>query len=253
MPATAPEALRRLVAGNERFAAAVAGGAGLAVTPGDVGLAAASGDAPEQRPFAAILGCSDARVPLELILGQQANDIFVVRVAGNVLGADCLGSLEFAVEQLESVRLLVVIGHAGCGAVALASQAYLDPRSYLATAANLPLRSVLNPIAPAIRNAALALEREHGSAIAASAGYRDALASAATALHAALTAAGIRRLFRDRLGPRLDVACGVFDFGSLRVGLPAPGGGWEPGLFPAPADEDALTALGARLARSVTA
>jgi carbonic anhydrase len=253
-PATAAEALRLLVEGNERFAAAVAGrGAeSLAVTPGDVGLEAHPGGPPAQAPFAAILGCADARVPLELILGQQANDIFVVRVAGNVLGPECLGSLDFAVEQLETVRLLVVIGHVGCGAVSAAVDAYLDPGAYLATAANLPLRSVVDPITPAIRSAALALERGHGVGAPTAPGYRDWLVSAAIGLHASLTAAAVRRLFRDRIGPRLDVAYGIFDFGSLRVGLPQAGGSWRAGLFPAPADDEALTVLGRRLAAAVS-
>ena len=73
---------------------------------------------PKQAPFAVVIGCSDARVPTEMIFGQGFNDLFVIRVAGNVLGDVCLGSIDFAVEALsESVKLLVVLGHSGCGAV----------------------------------------------------------------------------------------------------------------------------------------
>lgn len=69
-----------------------------------------------QVPFAVILGCSDSRVPLEIIFDQGIGDLFVVRVAGNVLDEIVLGSIEFAVEKFQS-PLLMVLGHANCGAV----------------------------------------------------------------------------------------------------------------------------------------
>jgi carbonic anhydrase len=81
------------------------------------------GDAPladlsrRQTPFAAVLGCSDSRVPVEVVFGQGPGQLFVVRVAGHVVTPTQLGSLEFAVSQL-GVRLIVVLGHSGCGAVA---------------------------------------------------------------------------------------------------------------------------------------
>lgn len=70
-----------------------------------------------QHPFAVIVGCSDSRVPPEIIFDQGLGDLFVVRVAGNVAGRMVLGSLEYAVEHLY-IPLIVVLGHAGCGAVA---------------------------------------------------------------------------------------------------------------------------------------
>src|SRR5262245_39541798 len=69
-----------------------------------------------QQPFAAVLGCSDSRVPVEVLFGQGPGQLFVVRVAGNVVAPTQLGSLEFAVRKLD-VRLLMVLGHSGCGAV----------------------------------------------------------------------------------------------------------------------------------------
>jgi carbonic anhydrase len=69
-----------------------------------------------QRPFAAVLGCSDSRVPIEVVFGQGPGQLFVVRVAGNIVAPTQLGSLEFAVRQL-GVRLVMVLGHSGCGAV----------------------------------------------------------------------------------------------------------------------------------------
>ena len=100
---------------------------------------------PRQRPFAAVLGCSDARVPVELIFGEGPNDLFVVRVAGNGLGSDVLGSLRYAVEHLRgSLRLLVILGHSGCGAISAAVDTFLEPAGYLALATNHAIRGILD-------------------------------------------------------------------------------------------------------------
>ena len=72
----------------------------LQVDPQDLGLVSGSAGVPKQRPFAAILGCSDARVPIELIFNEWPNDLFVVRVAGNGLGLEVIGSLRYAVDRL---------------------------------------------------------------------------------------------------------------------------------------------------------
>ena len=72
-----------------------------------------------QHPFAIVLGCSDSRVPVELIFDQGLGDLFVVRVAGNVITDDVLGSIEYARIHLNS-QLLVILGHEGCGAVTAA-------------------------------------------------------------------------------------------------------------------------------------
>jgi len=80
-----------------------------------------------QEPHALVVGCSDSRVPLEVVLGQGIGDLFVVRTAGNLCGTFGLASLEFAVEVLH-VPLLVILGHTDCGAV----KAALDPIDYKA-------------------------------------------------------------------------------------------------------------------------
>ena len=72
----------------------------------------------DQRPIAAVLGCSDARVPPSVILDQGLGDLFVVRVAGHVLGDDVVASVQYAVERL-AVPVVLVLGHEGCGAVGL--------------------------------------------------------------------------------------------------------------------------------------
>jgi carbonic anhydrase len=109
---SADEALARLVAGNERFLRGQARTAGVPLeTLADL--------AKGQRPFATILGCSDSRVPPEWIFDAGLGELFVVRVAGNVLSAEVAGSLQYAGTHLQA-PLFVVLGHDGCGAVSAA-------------------------------------------------------------------------------------------------------------------------------------
>lgn len=75
-----------------------------------------------QQPFATVLGCADSRIPPELIFDQGFGDLFVIRVAGNVIGEEVAGSIQYAVQHLRT-PLLVVLGHEGCGAVTAAVQA----------------------------------------------------------------------------------------------------------------------------------
>jgi carbonic anhydrase len=114
-PKDAKEALQRLAAGNKRF---VAEEPMHGRTSKEYRQELAGG----QRPFAAVLGCSDSRVIPEMAFDQGLGDLFVVRVAGNVVAADVLGSLQYAGYHLR-VPLLVVLGHEGCGAVAAALDA----------------------------------------------------------------------------------------------------------------------------------
>ena len=102
-------ALERLVQGNERFAKGE-NTSRLATA----GLLAHLADA--QQPFATILGCSDSRVPPEILFDQGLGDLFIVRVAGNVVGPETLGSMAYAFEHLHT-PLFVVLGHENCGAV----------------------------------------------------------------------------------------------------------------------------------------
>jgi carbonic anhydrase len=106
---TADEALTRLKRGNARF---VGGEVHFPTLQREVLADLARG----QQPYATILGCSDSRVPPEIVFGAGLGELFVVRVAGNVLGAPTTGSLQFARAQLHT-PLFVVLGHEGCGAV----------------------------------------------------------------------------------------------------------------------------------------
>jgi carbonic anhydrase len=98
-----------------------------------------------QKPFAIVLGCSDSRVPVELVFDQGLGDLFVIRVAGNVVAPSQIGSVEFAAEQF-GVRLVVVLGHAECGAV-LATLAELRKP---ADSQSPNLRAIIDRIKPAV-------------------------------------------------------------------------------------------------------
>ena len=80
-----------------------------------------------QEPFAAILGCSDSRVPVEIVFDQGLGDLFVIRVAGNIVAPSLIGSVEFAAEQF-GTRLVVVLGHTQCGAIEATLQQLRRPR-----------------------------------------------------------------------------------------------------------------------------
>jgi carbonic anhydrase len=79
-----------------------------------------------QEPFAAILGCSDSRVPVEIVFDQGLGDLFVIRVAGNIVAPSLIGSVEFAAEKFRT-QLVVVLGHTQCGAIETTLQQLLRP------------------------------------------------------------------------------------------------------------------------------
>jgi carbonic anhydrase len=114
---SADEALLRLKAGNERF---VAGTARFPTMQKEILIDLAKG----QHPYATILSCSDSRVPPELIFDAGFGELFIVRVAGNVMSPEVAGSLQYAGRHLKT-PLFVVLGHTNCGAVAAAVEATL--------------------------------------------------------------------------------------------------------------------------------
>ena len=115
---TADEALARLVAGNERF---VAGQARFSTVQKEVLADLAKG----QRPYATIIGCSDSRVPPELLFDTGFGELFIVRIAGNVISPEVMGSIQYAAVHLQT-PLFVVLGHQGCGAVQAAVAALTE-------------------------------------------------------------------------------------------------------------------------------
>jgi len=107
---SARQALERLREGNLRFAANVRGSDAFVSHTRRAELAAG------QQPFAIILGCSDSRVPAEIVFDQGLGDLFVIRVAGNIVAPSQVGSVEFAAARYYT-RLVVVLGHSQCGAI----------------------------------------------------------------------------------------------------------------------------------------
>jgi carbonic anhydrase len=105
---TPDAALQRLREGNERFLA------GKSVNCDLMGQVRAT--ASGQAPFAAIVGCIDSRVPVELVFDQRIGDVFTARIAGNFVNTDIIGSLEFAT-KVSGAKLIVVLGHSNCGAI----------------------------------------------------------------------------------------------------------------------------------------
>jgi carbonic anhydrase len=261
-----PEAaIRELEEGHRRFRTIVAsvekellGGSTSepVVIPSDpLSLGFAAVGAPVQAPFALFLGCSDARAPIERIFDQPSNVLFVVRVAGNVLGTECLGSIDYAVNNLKpSLKLLVVLGHTGCGAVTAAVDSYLSPHEYADMDFTYALRSLVDRIQIAVRGAAKALGRVCGVEVKQAAGYRAALIEVAIYLNAALTAFDVRKEIPGIDGSSVRVVYGVLDLVDHRVhGMPHLRGGEEATLGDVPADAQGFSELGDRIALAVRA
>ncbi|HZL86196.1 MAG TPA: carbonic anhydrase [Candidatus Krumholzibacteria bacterium] len=146
---SAREALERLREGNHRFVSDVRSHDTLTSRLHRSELAAG------QEPFAIILGCSDSRVPAEIVFDQGLGDLFVIRVAGNIVAASQVGSVEFAAARF-STRLVVVLGHSQCGAI-LATLEELQQRS---EKQSRNLRSIVDRVRPSVE-ALLATELRH--------------------------------------------------------------------------------------------
>jgi carbonic anhydrase len=227
-PSDADSARRRLEGGNRAFAAllADANGSGTAqrvidVDPQDLGVQEVDDSVTKQRPFAVVLGCSDARVPIELIFTEGPNDLFVIRVAGNGLGDEVLGSLRYALEHLrDSLRLIVVLGHSGCGALSAAVDAFLQPGGYLRLATNHSLRSIVDRQFIVVQAAARRLAAVYGGGITGHKRYREALIETAVATNAALTAYTVQQELRSVESSALQAVYGVYLLRSHEVWAP---------------------------------
>lgn len=153
----ANEALNRLREGNQRFASNLRTQEALFCDHRRGELLSG------QEPFAIILGCSDSRVPAEIVFDQGLGDLFVIRVAGNIVAPSQIGSVEFAVSKF-GTRLVVVLGHSQCGAVC----ATIDELTHKDTSSSENIRSIVERVKPSIesllstdlKNDKEALERE---------------------------------------------------------------------------------------------
>jgi carbonic anhydrase len=165
------EALARLRDGNRRFAANE--------TPATVplGHARRAALAAGQAPFAIVLGCSDSRVPAELVFDQGLGDLFVIRVAGNIVAPSQVGSVEFAAERF-GTRLVVVMGHSQCGAVIAA----LESLTGTPTNHSRNLRSIVDRVRPSVETV-LAARRDDPDALLRDAVRANVRASASHLRH----------------------------------------------------------------------
>src|SRR5438874_276566 len=132
------EALMRLQEGNRRFVASLADAAPALSQTRRIALAEG------QQPFAIVLGCSDSRVPAELVFGQGFGDLFVIRVAGNIVAPSQVGSVEFAAARY-GTRLVVVLGHSECGAILATLEELQQPTSH-----SRNLRSIVDRVRPSV-------------------------------------------------------------------------------------------------------
>ena len=244
LPADSSAALLRLNDGNSDFAALldhVKNESGIQriipVDPRDLGLDSDVAGTPKQRPFAAVLGCSDARVPIELIFNEGPNDLFVIRVAGNGLGMEVLGSLKYAVDHLGgTLKLIVVLGHSGCGALTTAVDVFLNPGNYVTIAAKHSIRSILDRSLIVVQASANKLLSAFGPDVTNNPGYRQALIEASIVTNAALSAYSIQQEFIAHELPELRAAYGVYVLETREVWAPRSGNVNGTGLAEAPAD-----------------
>ncbi len=187
----------------------------------EVGMLRTQGEMPKQMPFAVVVGCSDARVPTEMLFGQGFNDLFVIRVAGNVLGDVCVGSIDFALNGLsESVRVVVMLGHSGCGAVTAAVDAYLRPVKFWSKPISPMLRSLTQRIFVSVREAANGFEEVWGRDAANMPGYREALIEASVCVNAAQAAFALRQEVEERGKWEIEVLYGVHNIRNHQVCMP---------------------------------
>lgn len=244
-PADADAARERLDDGNRAFAALLDSlevGRGtvrrvITVDPRDFGGATRDRVAPVQQPFAAVLGCSDARVPVELIFNEGPNDLFVVRVAGNGLGDEVLGSLKYAADHLGgSLKLVVVLGHSSCGAVSSAVDVFLDPSKYLGLTADHALRTILDRLLIVVHASASKLQQAFGSEATRRPGYRSTLIESSIVLNAALTAYTVQHALHDEEQAGLRTSYGTYVIASRRIWAPRAGSDDCDGLAIPPAN-----------------
>jgi carbonic anhydrase len=196
------DALRRLREGNARFASNVRGPDTIVSHTQRPGLLG------EQEPMAIILGCSDARVPAELVFDQGLGDLFVIRVAGNIVAPSLVGSVEFAAAKF-GTRLVVVLGHSHCGAVTATLEELRRPTENQSR----NLQSIVDRVRPSVEGL-LATDLRHDS---------DALVAQAVRLNIRASADHLRhgsevleQLIRDEglliVGAEYSLETGEVDF-----------------------------------------
>jgi carbonic anhydrase len=198
---SAHEGLQRLRQGNQRFVAGIRQ-SGL-LTSGMRRLELASG----QAPFAIVLGCSDSRVPAEIVFDQGLGDLFVIRVAGNIVAPSQVGSVEFAAARYRT-RLVVVLGHSECGAILATLEHLQQPKNESSN-----LRSIVDRVRPSVETL-LATDLRHDPAALVQQAVRANIRASAN--HLRHGSAVLEQLIdRDGLvvvGAEYSIETGVVDF-----------------------------------------
>jgi len=192
-------------------------------------------------------------VPVELIFNEGPNDLFVIRVAGNGLGPEVLGSLKYAVENLGgSLKLIVVLGHSGCGALTTAVDVYLNPGDYLPLATKHSLRSILDRLLLVVQTSARKLHTAFGPDVVRRPGYRKALIEASIVTNAAMAAYSIQQEFDtvDGAPVGMKAAFGVYLIETREVWAPRLGDQPGGGLAAAPEDLRGFGELGDAIVQS---
>ena len=198
----ARKALERLREGNLRFAANVRGSDAFVSHTRRVELAAG------QQPFAIILGCSDSRVPAEIVFDQGLGDLFVIRVAGNIVAPSQVGSVEFAAARY-STRLVVVLGHSQCGAILATLEELRAPTENQSH----NLRAIVDRVRPSVEGLLRTDLRHDSDALVREAGRANIRASVDHLRHGSQV---LEELIRDQgllvVGAEYSLETGVIEF-----------------------------------------
>ena len=198
----ARQALERLREGNLRFAANVRGSDAFVSHTRRVELAAG------QQPFAIILGCSDSRVPAEIVFDQGLGDLFVIRVAGNIVAPSQVGSVEFAAARY-STRLVVVLGHSQCGAILATLEELRAPTENQSH----NLRAIVDRVRPSVEGLLRTELRHDPDALVREAGRANIRASVDHLRHGSQV---LEELIRDQgllvVGAEYSLETGVVEF-----------------------------------------
>ena len=203
---------------------------------------------PLQYPFAVILGCSDARAPTEILFGQEFNDIFNIRVAGNVVTTEGRGSLMYALRTFSlddpirprSLKLVVALGHRGCGAVRAAVTAYQGTGDLTGETILLdPIGAILKAIThPPLAVAARAFDRAHGDGASRDPAHFLPFSDLVVYLNAAWSGRQLRGVVEsqgEEIASRIGVVYGVLDPADHRVhSRPHAPGDHEAGILARP-------------------
>jgi carbonic anhydrase len=199
---SANEALERLREGNRRFATDGAGTQAL------TNQTRRSALADNQEPFAIILGCSDSRVPAEIVFDQGLGDLFVIRVAGNIVAPSQVGSVEFAAARA-GARLVVVLGHSQCGAILATVEELQQPTANQSR----NLHSIVDRVRPSVEPLLMTDLRDDPAALVRQAVRANVRASADHLRHGSEI---LEQLIRDDglrvVGAEYSLETGLVDF-----------------------------------------